>query len=150
MSSVQRQEQVPQMNVPKLHIEFSVKDPETDRYVTFASDVPMTGLSEFFARAALGIEHIFETIRAPVAIRLKTVPTNKIAAIKTLRELTQCDLLTAKNTVEAGGTLLVCDDGRDANDVMQRFEHDGISVTCIEFKGDPPAGFHHLRLKKGP
>lgn len=116
------------MNDPKLRIEFSVRDPETDRYVTFASDVSMAGIKEFFTRAALGVEHIFDTVRAPVMLRLVTVPINKIAAIKLLRQYVQCDLLTAKNTIEAGNELFVCNDGRDAVKVIKAFEEIGANV----------------------
>lgn len=116
------------MNDPKLRIEFSVRDIETDRYVTFASDVSMVGIKEFFARAALGVEHIFDTARVPTMMRLTSVPVNKIAAIKLLRQYTNCDLITAKNVIEAGGELFVCDDGRDADSVIKAFNEIDASV----------------------
>lgn len=112
----------------KLRIEFSVRDPETDRYINFVSDVPMGDVKEFFVRASIGIEHIFDTVRAPTMLRLTTVPTNKIAAIKLLRQYVQCDLLTAKNTIEAGNELFVCEDGRDAIKVIKAFEEIGANV----------------------
>lgn len=149
MSCVSGKEQVVEMK-HMLHVEFSVRDPETDRYVTFTSAVQQAGLKDFFARVALGIEHIFDTAAAPVMVHLTGPPVNKIAAIKRLRDLTGCDLLTAKNKVEGCGTLLVCENGHDARAVVDGFAMDGITVDVVPFNGDQSHGDTYLRLRQQP
>lgn len=123
------------MAIPQLHVEFSVREPDTQRFVTFTGDISLTELREWFVRAGLGVEQLFGSRGGPRAIRLLGAPTNKIQCIKLVRELTHIGLKEAKDLVEgcypgvAPGTLMVCDHHDQANAVERRFLESGINVA---------------------
>jgi len=118
----------------KLHIEFSVREPESERYITFADDVPLGQIRDWFVRASLGIEQLFDIAGAPRGILMVEERGLKIMAIKLVRELTGCGLREAKDAVDSAATatpFMICEDGRDVASVIGRFSMEGIKVEDV-------------------
>lgn len=144
---------VPYNATMKLHIEFSVRDPETERYVTFADDVEVGKVRDWFVRASLGIEQLFDMIGAPRMISIENASPQfpKIMAIKLVRELSGMGLREAKDAVDHGidylSPILVCDDGRDAKNVVARFRQEGIAVKDGPFDAAIAMNSKALRVR---
>lgn len=113
----------------KLRIRFSVQEPETERYINFEDDVPIAKVRDFFIRAGIACENLFNLKGCPSVIILDGPAANKISAIKLVREATNLGLKEAKDVVEApGGRLFVLQDGRDADEWVRRFDQVGVRV----------------------
>jgi hypothetical protein len=120
----------------KLHVKFSVQDPETERFITFEDNVDLVDLKCWFERAQLGVSHIFDVGQDRKLFFLSGSYSSKINTIKLIREFTFCGLKEAKDLVEGvypdvpSGTLFVCEDGRREHDIIARFDEIGASVSC--------------------
>lgn len=126
----------------KLHIEFGVREPVSERYVTFSDDVDPVNVKDWFARAALAVEQLFALAGTPRGIMVPVSSTivNKIMAIKIVRQVTRMGLREAKDAIEWGiahpsEPFMVCDDGRDVNDVVNMFAREGIHVEGVSLDG---------------
>ena len=125
----------------KIRIEFSVSDPETLKYVTFADDVWPHDVKEWFIRASLGVEQLY-TIRQTCAISIDPSPltgqiNQKINCIKLVRGITGCGLKEAKDLIESNsphvpikGMLFICENcsSKEINDVIADFLSIGYHV----------------------
>ena len=118
----------------KLRIEFSVREPGTERYVTFGDDVSPGDVRDWFGRAALSVEQLFNAQVRPRAIAARPgALNNKINAIKAVRDVSGIGLRDAKDVVEAcaadpSRSLLVCEDERDVPAIVAAFAACGVSV----------------------
>lgn len=122
----------------KLQIQFSVREPTSERYVTFSGDVDRAEVREWFIRASLGVEQLFNCSNAPVAVHLLDDHQQKIPCIKLVREFTGTGLKEAKDIVEGHGPgmdivprdlLFVVDDGLVARRYVERFRAQNIDVA---------------------
>lgn len=119
----------------KLHIEFNIKEPETGRFVTFADDISVENVKDWFIRMALGVEHLFNMEGGARTATIKDISNGyggKIGAIKLVRELTGCGLREAKDLIEnslsSNTPTMVCNDGMTADRVVEGFRHMNVVV----------------------
>lgn len=123
----------------KLHIEFSIREPETERYVTFSDDVDFCEVHEWFIKASLGVEHLFNVRGAPSIVVIRNHNGNKINAIKAVRTITNCGLKNAKDLVEGNhydvppGQVALCSDSQAAGYVRQVFQN-----CCVDIEFTSP------------
>lgn len=122
----------------KLQVQFSVREPVSERYVTFNGDVERAEVREWFIRASLAVEQLFGCANAPVALHLVDYNGQKISCIKLVREFTGTGLKEAKDLVEGNGPgasavprdlLFVVDDGLVARRFVERFRSANIDVA---------------------
>jgi len=128
------------ISLGKIHIEFSVSDPETLRYVTFADDVWPIDVKEWFVRASLGVEQLFRLTQACViTLEPGFQIINKIQCIKLVRMCTNCGLKEAKDLVERNsplvptpGFLFCCQktDAKEVNHIISKFREIGVNVEA--------------------
>lgn len=124
----------------KLHIEFSVREPESERYVTFVDDVQPIEIQNWFQRVALGIEQLFSVSaeHGPCGIVMKGPgqgPVERIAAIRLVRELAVCGLREAKDAVDASDDItpfLICDDAKMSAIIADKFKRLNIIVDIMK------------------
>lgn len=124
-------------------MEFSVREPDSERFVTFSDDVDLDKVKDWFERVSLGVQQLFDTATAPVSIILRHDNHQRIMAIKMVREITMCGLKEAKEAVEdsmkLGHPMIICEDGRDAPSVMQKFDDALMRVIKGEHAQSPGA-----------
>lgn len=126
----------------KLRVEFSVGEPDTERFVTFSDDVAVSATRDWFERAGLAVSYLFGTGNHPHVVRLcPPAPGtyfNKINAIKVLRDLTGLGLKDSKDLVEGTapgvtpGVLMVCDTQAEARRVAERFKAEAQADVGVE------------------
>lgn len=125
----------------RLRIKFQVQellgpgeDPEQARYVTFGDDVELGRIKDFFERCGIATDLMFNGIRQAKVVGFTVTPNNKIEAIRHVRTLCQIGLKEAKDVVEKplGHPAILCEDGRDADRVVERLFKAGFSVEARE------------------
>ena len=84
---------------PKLQINFTVKS-EDGREISFGGPVTCADLHEFFDRSFLGVKAIFSDYDQTNLIMVDVGSASKILAIKEIRNVTDMNLVEAKNFVE--------------------------------------------------
>lgn len=139
----------------KIRIEFSVSDPETERYVTFADDVWPTDVKEWFVRASLGVEQLFRlSSTCVIMLDPDCQVVQKIQCIKLVRMFTNCGLKEAKDLVERNsplvptpGILFLCEkaDCKNIDTIIRKFAE--IGGTKVNAR---PAEFDMLMNGKIP
>jgi len=142
------------ISLGKIHIEFSVSDPETKRYITFADDVWPTDVKEWFVRASLGVEQLFRLSQTCVIMLDPDCQiVQKIQCIKLVKMFTNCGLKEAKDLVERNsplvptpGILFLCQkaDCQNIDAIIKKFAEIGINVNAR------PADFDTLMIGKIP
>ena len=138
----------------KIHIQFSVSEPETERYVTFSDDVWPCDLNEWFARAGLGVEQLFRFPQSfVISLDHNELVAKKLMCIKYLKMFTNCSLKDAKDLVErnsllvpASGMLFLCKnvDNKEIDQILTKFATIDVKVTA------KPVGLNVLVFDKIP
>lgn len=124
-------------NRTRLRIDFQVVEVGIDdnvsekdfRYIKFGDFVDFCNIKDFFERCSIACEIAFANSFWPTAIKLMSVPVQKINLIKCMRQWTGLGLKETKDLVESrvGKTLVYFNNLKDAKDAITLAKVNGIT-----------------------
>jgi ribosomal protein L7/L12 len=118
----------------RLRISFSVGSEEDGRWITFADDVELIKIAEWFKFTGMAISRMFNLGQTPCIVRLTNFdPAKKIASIKIIREYTGCGLKEAKDAIEGAfdGIIGIFEDGEVAEAFQRALEDNDCTVEMF-------------------
>lgn len=85
-----------------IRVDFAVRHPASEKFVTFGADVTIDMIADFFERAGLSVKSLFEPedILRGVYVDKHDIRQNFIIMLKHVRRISHCGLKEAKDSVE--------------------------------------------------
>lgn len=144
MSDDEQDADVPQpIRTTFLRIDFVVREvspdgsvpPDDLRYVRFGEDVSASGIRDYFERISLALTTLFQATGSQV-LAFRSIGSNKIQVIKTIREVTGLGLKDSKDMVEGplNTGVMVAHSAVHAEEAARRLVGAGATVGFFAYK----------------